>query len=386
MRLRRFEGTTVAEALARVRADLGTDAVILHTRSLEEVPRPGGRGRWVEVTAAVDAPEPAAGLRVGSREPVGSAPGRPAVRGDRPVEAAVSEADPAAERLEAMHRILLDLQAGQAPASGVPAALRGVYRRLCRQEVPTAVAKRLVLGLPAPRRASGRDGGDALAEASLARAFRVRGQAATGPAGRVVVLVGPTGVGKTTTIAKLAGQAQRDAGLRVALVTLDTYRIGAVSQMRIYAELLRAPLHVVRTPDELRAAVAAERADLVLVDTMGRSPQHREGIQAIQSVLAGVPQAEIHLVLSATTKRSDLEDVVRRFRPLGFDQVLITKLDEARTLGPVLSCVLEHELVVSYLAAGQEVPDDLEGAAPARLAHWLMTPYAAEDAHALVRD
>jgi flagellar biosynthesis protein FlhF len=384
MRLRRFEGATMAAALARIRADLGPDAVILHTRSLEERTARGGRTGWVEVTAAVDAPA-AAGRREAASNDAAADPARPSARSGaaRPEPPA---ADGTGAQLEAMHRILLDLQAGQAPAAGIPAALRGVYRRLCRQEVPTATAKRLVLGLPAPRRTGDRDAADTRLEDSLARAFRVRGLPPTGREPRVVALVGPTGVGKTTTIAKLAGQAQRDAGLRVALMTLDTYRIGAVAQMRIYADLMGAPLHVVRTPGELASAVAAERADLILVDTMGRSPQHREGIQAIHAVLATVPRAEVHLVLSATTKRTNLEDILRRFRPLKFGAVLISKLDEARTLGPILSCVLEHALPVSYLTTGQEVPDDLETAAPRRLARWLLTPFAPEDAHVAARD
>jgi flagellar biosynthesis protein FlhF len=281
-----------------------------------------------------------------------------------------------------MHRILLDVQAGQTPVAGIPAALRWAYRRLCRQEVPTAVAKRLLLDLPTARRTGPGEGAGVALEAALARAFRVRVHPQSGRPPRVVALIGPTGVGKTTTIAKLAGQAQRDDGLSVALATLDTYRIGAVTQMRIYADLLGATLHVVRSPDELAAVVAAERSDLLLVDTMGRSPQHREGIQANRSILAAVPDAEVHLVLSATTKRTDLEEILRRYRPLGYDCVLISKLDEAQTLGPILAAVLDHGLPVSYLTTGQEVPDDLEGAVPRRLARWLLNPYAAEGLHA----
>ena len=130
------------------------------------------------------------------------------------------------------------------------------------------------------------------------------------------------------------------------------------------------------------AVAAAERSDLLLVDTMGRSPQHREGIQAIRSVLAAVPDAEVHLVLSATTKRTDLEEILRRYRPLGYDCVVISKLDEAQTLGPILAAVLDHALPVSYLTTGQEVPDDLEGAVPRRLARWLLNPYVPEGLHA----
>jgi flagellar biosynthesis protein FlhF len=188
-----------------------------------------------------------------------------------------------------------------------------------------------------------------------------------------VALVGPTGVGKTTTIAKLAGQLCHAAGLRVALLTVDTYRIGAVAQIQTYAELLGVPLHVVRTPAEMRAAVSAERdADLLLVDTTGRSPRGTEGIASLRRILGEVPDLEVHLVVSATTKGTDLEEILRRFRPLRYRPLLATKLDEATSVGPLLGLALERDLAVSYLSTGQEVPDDLEPATPRHLAALLV--------------
>jgi flagellar biosynthesis protein FlhF len=143
--------------------------------------------------------------------------------------------------------------------------------------------------------------------------------------------------------------------------------------MQIYAELLGAPLHVVRTPSEFADALRAEAAaDVVLVDSTGRSPQHREGIQALRTFLQEIPHPEIHLVVSATTKASDLEEILRRFRPVRYQHLLITKLDEAQSPGPVLGLALQENLSISYLATGQEVPDDLELATPQRLASFLL--------------
>jgi len=106
----------------------------------------------------------------------------------------------------------------------------------------------------------------------------------------------------------------------------------------------------------------------VLVDTTGRSPRQADGIAATRAVLSEVADLEVHLVVSATTKNSDLEETLQRFRPLRYERVLVTKLDEARTRGPILHAALEHQLTLSYLATGQEVPDDLEAATPWRLA------------------
>ncbi len=376
MRLRRFEATTVAEALARVREELGPDAVILHAREPERGPgaaRPVGR---VEVMAAVDedaAPERANVPRPRAEPPTprprtpvdGAAPGGRAW--------ATPNVDPVPpDTMEQMYRMLLDLHEAATPAPRMPPGLQRLSRELCRRDLPSTLARRILSRLPAPVR-TGRGGAErAAVRAALAAAFRVQGDAPHGPR-RVVVLVGPTGVGKTTTIAKLAGQRRRAGGPPPALVSLDTYRIGATAQMQIYAELLGAPLRVARTPDELACALRAEeRSDLVLVDSTGRSPHHEEGIAALRGFLREIPDPEVHLVVSATTKGSDLEEIVRRFRPLRPRHLLVTKLDEAGSAGAVLGLALRLDLSVSYLAAGQEVPDDLTQATPDGLAALLL--------------
>ena len=380
MRLRRFEATTVAEALAQVREDLGPDAVILHARTTA----PPQRGSLVEVTAAVDEDGPLVGAAHPLPRPA-PAPRAASGRGRRAPSGAVTMAIgadagilPRPDRggdglppraLEEIHQLLAELKAEMEPAPKIPAALRPLFRHLVAQDLPTRTARRLVLELP-PAVRTGRKPADLAAlQETLAHSFRVSGPLTLGGGRKVVALVGPTGVGKTTTIAKLAGQFHHVAGLRVALISLDTYRIGALAQMRIYADLLSAPLHVVRTAAEMQQVLAAEHAaDLVLVDTTGRSPRQADGIAATRAVLSEVADLEVHLVVSATTKNSDLEETLQRFRPLRYERVMVTKLDEARTLGPVLHAALEHQLTISYLATGQEVPDDLEAATPWRLA------------------
>ena len=377
MRLRRFEAATVTEALARVRADLGPDAVILHARA-PEVGSPQGR---VEVVAAVDEvaaadssaarPESTPSRDDESRRALGFAPERPAAPSAS--YAVEPEEQGETDRMDEMYRMLLELRESQAPTPRMPAALRPLYREMCRRELPGGLVRRLLLSLPAEVRAGGSGTIRPGVQAALAGAFRVQGLPRPGRQPRIMALVGPTGVGKTTTIAKLAGQCRQRGGMNVALVSLDTYRIGATAQMQIYAELLGAPLHVVRNPEEIARVVRAESsAELILVDSMGRSPQHREGIANLQSLLRQIPTAEVHLVVSATTKGSDLEDIVRRFQPLQYQHVVITKLDEARFPGPILGLALDRKLSISYLATGQEVPNDLEPATPCRLATYVL--------------
>lgn len=409
MRLRRFEASTVSNALALVRRDLGPDAVILHARALPPPAGGAGGGGRVEVMAAVDesagaAAGPAAravaafGARryaaqgtsatapAGGRRPAPAEASRPS--GGTAIGPGVPPAAPVPEEVapdgdgmpealphvvEDIRRLLDELRAERGRPAGVPAPLRAAHRHLLAHDVAPAVARRLLEALP-PAAQAGRRGlpTDVLREAA-ARGFRVSGPIAPGRGQRRVALVGPTGVGKTTTIAKLAGQLGLAGDVRVALMTLDTYRIGAVAQLQIYADLLGVSLHVVRTPEEARGALEAARdADLVLVDTMGRSPRGAEGIAAIGRVLRAIPELEVHLVVSATTKGADLEEVLWRFRPLRYRRLLATKLDEVRTVGPLLSLALERGLTLSYLSAGQEVPDDLEPATPWRLAGLLI--------------
>jgi flagellar biosynthesis protein FlhF len=274
--------------------------------------------------------------------------------------------------MDEMLRMLREVREAAAPAPRVPASVRHLYQELRRHEVEAALARRLVLGLPKNTPGSG-GAARARLRTLLGRRFQVRRAGAARAGQRLVALVGPTGVGKTTTIAKLAGQCRAQGGLRMALMSLDTYRIGAVAQMRIYAELLRVPFHAVDTPEALESALDAERdADLILVDTTGRSPGRPTEIEALSALLRRIPGVEVHLVVSATTKASDLEEVLVRFRPLAYRHVVITKLDEARTAGPVLGLALERGLSISYLTAGQEVPDDLERATPTRLSALLI--------------
>lgn len=382
MRLRRFEATSVSQALAQVKRDLGPEAVILHARAVTAGAGSGAAGARVEVTAAVDEaalPEghPAAwsGGDRGAGTGGDARGARRAARADglRPPEPPPSLED-ISGALEEIRHALHDLREEGARPVGVPTPLRHIYRHLVAHDVTPAVARRLLGGLAGSREARrGRVSEAERARAAAAGRFRVSGPIGPGRRQRRVALVGPTGVGKTTSIAKLAGQLGPAGHLRVALLTLDTYRIGAVAQLQIYADLLRVPLHVVRTPDEAgRALAAACEADLVLVDTMGRSPRGAEGIAAVGHVLGAIPDLEVHLAVSATTTRADLEEVLLRFRPLGYHHLLATKLDEARSAGPLLGLALERDLTVSYLSTGQEVPDDLEVATPRRLAHLLI--------------
>jgi flagellar biosynthesis protein FlhF len=156
---------------------------------------------------------------------------------------------------------------------------------------------------------------------------------------------------------------------KVAIVTVDTHRIAAVEQLRTYAEIIGVPLEVALSPHELREAVKRHgSADLILLDTVGRSPRNDLGIAELRQLVQVAKPAETHLVLSATAKPGDLVEALDRFRPLNPTRLLFTKLDETASYGGLLSCCFVSDLPVSYLGTGQEVPDDIEEASPERIA------------------
>lgn len=189
---------------------------------------------------------------------------------------------------------------------------------------------------------------------------------------RVVVLVGPTGVGKTTTIAKLAAIHKLGlAGLQpqdVRMITIDTFRIGAQQQIEKYAEIMRLPVSAVETAEDLRAAIAMHRdTDLILVDTIGKSPRDAVRLAEMQQILEACgPSAEVYLAVSATTKTQDMADVFRQFEPFRYRAVVITKTDETGRLGNVLSVLADKDKPAAWMTDGQRVPMDIERAHPLR--------------------
>jgi flagellar biosynthesis protein FlhF len=194
----------------------------------------------------------------------------------------------------------------------------------------------------------------------------------------IVVLVGPTGVGKTTTIAKLAASYGVIEKRKVELITIDSYRIAAIEQLGKYAELMQLPLAVVNSREEFKTAVMNSKAELVFVDTAGRSQKNNMGLAEIRNILDGVSSnLDVYLVMSATTKYRDAIDILTRFNQLMYTKLIITKMDETNTIGPLLS-VLKPDKKISYITTGQSVPDDIELADKEKLLSML----ALEELHA----
>jgi flagellar biosynthesis protein FlhF len=176
-----------------------------------------------------------------------------------------------------------------------------------------------------------------------------------------VVLVGPTGVGKTTTLAKLAGRLSLIDKKKVGLITIDTYRIGAIEQLKTYADIMNIPFKVVFTMKEMETAMNSMKdCDVVLIDTTGRSSKNTMQISELRAFIDKVNTENIHLVISCTTKNKDVTSIVEGYRTLNYKNIIITKLDETSTYGSILNILDAAKKPLSFITTGQNVPDDIK--------------------------
>ena len=257
--------------------------------------------------------------------------------------------------------------------------LREAYTQLIQNEVAEELAADFI-GRISDRQTDGRPLDPATINEFLVQQFaRVLAPGApiqlTRKQGRatVVALIGATGVGKTTTIAKLAAQFRLKQGCRVGLVTIDTYRIAATEQLQTYAEIIEAPLEVVLTPQEMKPALERLRdCDIVLIDTAGRSQFDREKLSELGEFLSAAEPDETHLVLSATSSQAVLMKAMEEFSSLKINRVIFTKLDEAVGIGTLLAVCRKLDAKLSYVTTGQDVPSDIEESDGRKLAEMIV--------------
>jgi flagellar biosynthesis protein FlhF len=400
MDIKTFRAKSMRDALELVRRELGPSAAVLHTREVNAGPlKRLVFGRRYEVAASAELNVPSRFAEVsGVRCQVSqdrNDTGYPTadIRHLTPIcgdEDAPDRWDYRSRYRDDFRRQLagqldelqvmvekLCQRANSGPSHDLPDSLFTVFTDLIDAEIDEAIARGWIEEIRTAARPHELDdvaGVKARIVQALERNIRVSGPIATDvDRCRVVALVGPTGVGKTTTIAKLAANYRLREKLRVGLITVDTYRVAAVEQLRTYADIIDLPMEVVATPREMREAVQRmSHLDLVLMDTAGRSPRDEVKIQELKSMLAEAEPDEVHLVLSTTAGAKNLVSTAEQFADVGTTAMLLTKLDEAHSLGHLASLIAKCDLPFSYLTDGQDVPDDIQVAERRRLAERLL--------------
>ena len=367
----RFEAPTMNSALEKIRSAFGDDGMIVGTRTFRRGGVFGmGGHEMVEVYVAdtrsrIENVQRQSLNRGRETESDGTKTGRSSPQGFEIISNALTQ----------LRDDIKDLLS-RAPDNGgfSHPFLRECYDLLTEREVDPRVADTLVremanlrlpTGYPTPARVS------SVVRTQLAKLFMESTPVNPDVKPRVICLVGPTGVGKTTTIAKLAARARVNERREVGLITLDTFRIAAIDQLQKYAEIIGVPLQVVCEPGELQSAIETckeQGQELVFVDSAGRS--HRDGLKMteLKEFLSVIPQAEKHLVLSCTTHSRTIDSIAERFSSTSYHRVILTKVDESVSMGALVSSLLRIGKPVSFVTDGQNVPDDIMVGDPERLA------------------
>ena len=347
MKIKKIRAESVQSALRKIREELGPDAVILHTKQLPGE-NPDGK---VEVTAGLD-----------SGGGNGGSAGREAAAAER-VQREGRESSELRKSMQQMQRTIerLTKEVQYPELRNLPEVYSDWYLNLVDQEVPLHLVKELIR---AAIHSLGEQASTGAVEdyliSSIEEVFTRSESRNSAGAPHIVSIIGPTGVGKTTTIAKLATQKVIEEGRSVAIITADTYRVAATDQLQVFADLIDVPLEIVYTPEEMTAAIGRyPDVDYLYIDTTGRSQRDRKNLETIRHMLEAADPHELHLMLSATTSSATLLAAAKRFSLFPVTDVIISKLDEAETTGSLLTLFHEYDWPVSYFTNGQNVPEDI---------------------------
>lgn len=376
MKIKRFVANDMQEALAKIKSALGNDAIILQARRFRKGGIFGLFGRsFVEVTAAVDENNQHSRPRYEMPLLPQNIAALPKAELDSDLK---SDLKKEIEELKTLvGEMIDDLETKTSLTVAYPKNFQRIYKILVENEVEEKLARKIVsdaLEMIAPALWQDYEEILKIVEKLIVKRIPVRPITfCKENEKKRIALVGPTGVGKTTTIAKLAAIFAMMKKKKIALATVDTYRIAAVDQLRTFAEIISVPFEVAYTPRELGDALRRHQdKELILIDTAGRNPLNELHMSEIKSFLELYNDIEIFLVLSATTKYTDLMETICRFSHLPIKQLIFTKLDETNHYGALLNIANKTKKAIAYITTGQNVPDDIEVPDPEKIAKLLL--------------
>lgn len=386
MKVKKYTASSMPEAMKLVRGELGSDAVILNSRVVQS----GGfmgffKKNNIEVIAAID-PDTEASPKPASMDKQ-SKYMNPSIKGDESNKGkAPLRTNPAVETPRKADKDLLkeisllkELLKGSGKTEGIslPEPVSRQIQYLRDQEIDQEIIDELAAVLLEKWYLGGAASSDGEIAEWIAAAIEQRlSHLSFGGVSfkkKFVNVIGPTGVGKTTTLAKIAADCVLKHQKKVAFITTDTYRIAAIEQLKTYAKILDVPIEVCYNMDDFKAATDKfAEFDLVFIDTAGRNFRNQKYVTDLKSVIDFGKDMETYLVLALTAKQKDMEEIRKQFSLIHIDRFIFTKLDETAINGSMLNMAIKFSAGIAYLTNGQDVPDDLIEANPERIANTIL--------------
>ena len=366
MKVRKYIGNNAQEALLKVKMDLGNEAIIINTRKVRRKGLFGiFRSKVVEVLASVDEEEQNNKKR--KEEPVQTVVKEVVVEDDKKVKELEAKMRSMEEMLTKIYTQVAENNKSNAENKKVEE--EKIYNLLIEnmknndieddiiEELVTSIREKVDLGTANVNEVAG------LLQKEIreimGRAYSIKLEDTSKP--KKIMFLGPTGVGKTTTLAKIAANFMLNENKKVGLITADTYRIAAVEQLKTYSEILGTPVTVIYSPDEVKEAMKKHDADdVVLIDTPGKSHKNKKHFEELQLLVEKAEPDEIFLLISATTKMRDCKEIVKSYGFLNDYKIIFTKVDETSSYGIILNTKKITGKSLSYITTGQSVPDDIE--------------------------
>lgn len=363
MKIKRYFGNTTQEAMAKLKKELGSDAVILHTRKIK---REGILGflkkPLVEIVAAIEEPEKTTAK---PKTSISKEPLMPKVEMkdifQMKNEMHNSMVNDEVKRLrETVEHLVYNIESNGDVK--LPDELKPMHKILVDNGVEAVVATKLMQELIQEQRKLdyNYDSKEMMTKILSKYLGKVSPISLDGKQ-KIVFFIGPTGVGKTTTLAKIAAQYALVNKNKIGLITADTYRVAAVEQLKTYSEILNIPLKIIYEGHEIVDAIKDYYdKELILVDTAGRNHNSKDKIIELTEMLAHVSNPEIFLVLSSTTNYNAIVKIIEKYSEINDFKLIFTKLDESENIGVVLSTKYNFDNELSYVTTGQSVPEDIQ--------------------------
>ena len=339
MLVRRYLGANTQEAMSKLKKELGSDAVILNTRTV----KPKGilgifKKPLIEIVAAIDEKE-----------------------NEKEYDANIKNINTEISKLRGIvEKVAFESNSGK---EKIDDKLERYNHILVNNGVEPDIARSILYKIQEQTNVNEKD------DATIKKIVRYNIIEYLGNVEpikftsnqKIIFFVGPTGVGKTTTLAKIAAQLVLEEKYKIGLITADTYRIGAVEQLRTYSEILNMPLKVIYKSDEIYKALAEYKdKDFILIDTAGRSHKDIKQLNEIKNLVNSVNNKEVYLVLSLNTELKTLNSIINQYKFIDNFKIIFTKLDESDILGNILNIKFYNDNQLSYFTLGQDVPDDIE--------------------------